>query len=148
MAVYTQGFAHAQDRLWQMEKTRMLASGKLSQIFGSEAEGIDKFALTIGYRRIAETTLTVFGLSNEHRDLLQAYADGVNDFLEGVGYFHDEITSFYLPLEFKMFGIKKIEPWTLVDSLMLLNLMNFHYSYSWSQDLLREAIDLAGLSSE
>ena len=56
MAVYTQGFAHAQDRLWQMEKSRRLASGRLSEILGEKALGLDKFALIIGYRRIAEKT--------------------------------------------------------------------------------------------
>ena len=37
---------------------------------------------------------------------LQAYADGVNDFLAGVGYFNDEIIAFYLPVEFHVMGIK------------------------------------------
>ena len=49
-AVYTQGFAHAQDRLWQMEKSRRMASGRLSEIFGEKSLEVDKFSLTIGYR--------------------------------------------------------------------------------------------------
>ena len=57
---------------------------------------------------------------------MQAYSDGVNDFLEGVGYFHDEITAFYLPPEFIALGIKKVEPWHPIDSLALLRLVNFH----------------------
>lgn len=50
----------------------------------------------------------------------------MNDFLEGVGYFHDEITAFYLPPEFIALGIKKVEPWHPIDSLALLRLVNFH----------------------
>ena len=33
-AVYGQGFANAQSRLWNMEKVRRAARGKLSEVFG------------------------------------------------------------------------------------------------------------------
>ena len=55
-AVYAQGYTHAQDRLWQMEKSRRLVSGRLSEVFGEKAIGMDKFALTIGYLKIAQAT--------------------------------------------------------------------------------------------
>lgn len=47
-----------------------------------------------------------------------------------------------------------VEPWTPVDSLALLRVMNFHLSMNWSQDLLREIYadledgELAELASE
>lgn len=133
MAVYTQGFAHAQDRLWQMEKSRRLASGRLSEILGEKALGLDKFALIIGYKRIAEKTWNEPGLIDEYtKNILQSYSDGVNDFLEGVGYFRDEITAFYLPPEFIALGIKQVEPWHPIDSLALLRLVNFHLTQNWS----------------
>ena len=38
-----------------------------------------------------------------------------------------------------------VEPWTPVDSLALMRVMNFHLSMNWSQDLLREIYaDLEG----
>jgi penicillin amidase len=40
-AVYGQGFVHAQDRLWQMERQRRLVSGRLSELFGEAAISID-----------------------------------------------------------------------------------------------------------
>ena len=52
-AVYAQGFAHAQDRLWQMEKSRRLTAGRLSELFGDKSVNIDKFSLTVGYRKVA-----------------------------------------------------------------------------------------------
>jgi len=70
-------------------------------------------------------------LDEKTKKLLQAYADGVNDFIKGVGYFHDEISAFYLPPEFLAFGIKA-EPWHPIDSLALMKLINFHLSYNWS----------------
>lgn len=140
MAVYTQGFAHAQDRMWQMEKGRRLGAGRLSELFGHKAIGMDKFARTVGYRKVAQETWDdPDSFSQEGRDLLQSYADGVNDYLDGIGYFHDEITGFFLPPEF--YALKhshKVEPWTPVDSLSVMRLMNFHLSMNWSQDLLRD----------
>ena len=106
-AVYTQGFAHAQDRLWQMEKSRRMTSGRLSEIFGDKSLNVDKFSLTLGYRKVAQETWDdPDSLSDEVRQQLQAYTDGVNDFINGVGYFHDEITAFYLPPEFYALGIE------------------------------------------
>ena len=122
-----------------MEKQRRLVSGRLSEIFGEKSLYLDQFALIVGYRRVAEETWNSPKLLDEKsRRILQAYADGVNDFLNGIGYFHDEITAFYLPPEFLAFGITKVDPWHPIDSLALMRLINFHLSYNWSQDLLRD----------
>ena len=53
MALYTEGFLHAQDRLWQMERLRRMTQGRLSEIMGERAIGIDKFFRTIGIHRSA-----------------------------------------------------------------------------------------------
>ena len=53
MAVYAQGFGHAQDRLWQMIKQRALVTGRTSELFGKKAVHLDKFSRSIGYRRAA-----------------------------------------------------------------------------------------------
>jgi acyl-homoserine lactone acylase PvdQ len=36
-----------------MTKSKMLASGRLSELFGEKAVNMDKFSLTIGYKRAA-----------------------------------------------------------------------------------------------
>ena len=53
MAVYTEGFLHAQERLWQMERLRRMTQGRLSEIMGERAIGVDKFFRTIGLHRSA-----------------------------------------------------------------------------------------------
>ena len=134
MALYTQGFAHAQDRFWQMEKSRRLCSGRLAEMFGEKAVNMDKFSLSVGYRKVAQETWDSPDLlTPAQKDDLQAYADGVNDFINGIGYFHEEITAFYLPPEFYALNLtQKIDPWTPVDTLSLMRLINFHLSYNWS----------------
>ena len=51
MAMFSQGFIHAQDRLWQMERTRRVFKGRLSEILGEKTIGIDMFHRTIGIHR-------------------------------------------------------------------------------------------------
>ena len=53
MALYTEGFLHAQERLWQMERLRRMTQGRLSEIMGERAIGVDKFFRTIGLHRSA-----------------------------------------------------------------------------------------------
>ena len=56
---YGQGFASAQNRLWQMEKTRRLGKGKLSEIFGKEALPIDEFMRSVGLERSSRETIRI-----------------------------------------------------------------------------------------
>jgi acyl-homoserine lactone acylase PvdQ len=37
-----------------MDKMRRLASGRLSEVVGEKGLSIDKFAVTVGFRRIAQ----------------------------------------------------------------------------------------------
>src|SRR5476651_288469 len=78
-AAYALGYAHAQDRLWQMEMNRRIGSGRLAEILGPGALETDQFLRTIGVRRSAEANLA--RLDEDSRQLLAAYASGVNAFL-------------------------------------------------------------------
>jgi penicillin amidase len=56
-AYFGLGFAHAQDRLWQMEMNRRIGSGRLSEALGAVTLDADKFLRTLGVRRAAESSL-------------------------------------------------------------------------------------------
>jgi penicillin amidase len=101
------GFAHAQDRLWQMEINRRIAGGRLAEILGPSALDADKFLRTIGVRRTAQTIFE--NLDAEHRELLEAYAAGVNAYLARRGG--------PLPPEFLMTRASAPEPWEPADSI-------------------------------
>src|SRR3990172_7131731 len=47
------GYAQAQDRLWQMELNRRLASGTLSEVLGEPVLEVDRLTRRIGFRRTA-----------------------------------------------------------------------------------------------
>jgi penicillin amidase len=73
---FATGFAHAQDRLFQMDLLRRLAAGELATIFGAGALPNDKAIRPHRFRAQAEELLR--SSSPEVRDLLEAYAAGVN----------------------------------------------------------------------
>ena len=54
-AFFGLGYAHAKDRLWQMEFQRRVAAGRLSEILGAGALPADRFLRTVGFRRAAES---------------------------------------------------------------------------------------------
>ena len=49
------GYAHAQDRLWQMELTRRAGEGRLSEILDTAGTKFDILFKTLGFRALAET---------------------------------------------------------------------------------------------
>src|ERR1700733_8031899 len=53
-AFIAQGYVTAQDRLWQMDSLRRLASGNLAEIVGPGALELDRDARGLRLRRIAE----------------------------------------------------------------------------------------------
>ena len=47
-AYFALGYAHAQDRLWQMEISRRAGAGRLSEIFGDRTLNADKYLRGLG----------------------------------------------------------------------------------------------------
>ena len=78
-ALFGLGWAHARDRLWQMELQRRVGSGRLAEALGAKLLPTDRFLRTVGFRRAAEAALRA--LSPEARGRLSAYRSGVNAYL-------------------------------------------------------------------
>ncbi|MDX6749350.1 penicillin acylase family protein [Geminicoccaceae bacterium 1502E] len=123
------GFVHAQDRLWQMEMQRRTGQGRLAEILGPEALPVDRFMRTLGLRDAAEAG--VAHLSPDGRRLLEAYAAGVNAFLDQGGRL--------LPPEFLLLRHRP-EPWRVADSLVFARLMALQLAGNWRQELVRAAL--------
>jgi len=80
--MYGLGFTHAMDRLWQLEFFRRLASGRLSEVFGSETLPIDKHVRTVGIPRMADKYMSE--VSEADQLVLENYAAGVNKVVEQI----------------------------------------------------------------
>lgn len=129
-----QGYVHAQDRFWQMEFWRRIGSGRLSEIFGESTLDQDRFIRTLGWHRTAAEELEL--LDDELRSYLQAYADGVNAYIEQ--------NPGRLGLEFTVLGLTgvrfKPEPWTPLNSLTYAKVMAWDLGGNRSAELKRAQI--------
>ena len=55
-AYFALGYVHAQDRLFQMEMIRRIATGRLSELFGAEFLNIDRFFKTLCLEEQADSS--------------------------------------------------------------------------------------------
>jgi len=115
-----QGYLHAQDRFFEMDYNRHLASGTLAELVGAAALPTDVQLRTFGLRRGAEASLSV--VPTAVQAALNAYVDGVNTYL----------TSHPLPPEYQVLHLTRVEPWTAVDTLTLAKLLFFGLSFDLS----------------
>jgi penicillin amidase len=120
---FAQGFAHAQDRLWQMEFNRRMVAGRLSEVLGSVTLNLDRWLRILTMRRIAEFEVQL--LNDETRNYLQAYANGVNSF----------IGSCRPPIEFVLLGYRP-EAWVIADTLAWIKMMSWSLSVNWENEIL------------
>jgi penicillin amidase len=120
------GFAHAQDRLFQMEVQRRYGAGRLSEIFGEAAVPIDTQMRALGLYRSAEAAWPK--LSPAVRSGIEAYCAGVNAYVATHG--------LVLPPEFVMLRLRP-ETWTPADTLVWGKLMDFQLGGNYRGELLR-----------
>jgi penicillin amidase len=127
--IFVQGYVTAQDRLWQMDLSRRLAGGELSEIFGDRTLNLDIENRTLGLPQVAERTLQE--MDDETRRLFAAYARGVNAFIDS----HQH----RLPIEFLILRYRP-RPWLETDSIRVGLNMAKMLSTSWPEDLMRERV--------
>ncbi len=120
------GYTHASERMFQMEILRRVGQGRMAEIQGAELLGVDKFIRTVGFYREAETSFSA--LSPWAQKRLEAYADGVNAFLDS----HKNA----LPPEFLLAGDHP-EPWKPADTLVIAKLEAYQLSQNFKLKLLR-----------
>ncbi|MGW4727991.1 penicillin acylase family protein [Streptomyces shenzhenensis] len=113
-----QGFVQAQDRFYEMDVRRHMTSGRLSEMFGKGQVKNDEFLRTLGWDRVAEEEYDN-KLSDSTKKYLQAYAKGVNAYLDGKD--GKDISLEYAALGFT--NDYKPEKWTPVDSVAWLKAM-------------------------
>ena len=80
-------------------------------------------------------------LEEEERSILQAYVNGINDYVAGVSILNKE-TDYILPPEFWFFGMtyEVQKPFTIADVLAYGRLISFQLTWNWNHDMQREAL--------
>ena len=141
-----QGYVEASERMWQMEVWRHIGSGRLSELFGASELETDEFIRSLGWRQAAERDWA--SASADTRLALDAYADGVNAWLDQHG---------DLPLPFVIAGLQgprgglagyRPEPWTPIDTLTWQKVQAWSLGGNWEQELMRMLMGRRGLTTD
>jgi penicillin amidase len=129
------GFAHAQDRLWQMTMLRRTAQGRLSELFGTRTVRIDELLRRFDIYGLAERS--VAAQDDYTKAALEAYARGVNAWIATV---NDEALGRGAP-EFFLFD-PEIAYWRPADSVAIAKLMGVRLSTQLETEVLRARLSL------
>ena len=129
------GFAHAQDRLWQMTLLRRTAQGRLSELFGQRTVRIDELLRRLDLYNLAVQSESA--QSPQTLEALEAYSAGVNAWLAQV----NEGAKGRGAPEFWLFS-PQIAPWQPADSIALGKLMGLQLSAHLENEVLRARVSL------
>lgn len=105
---YATGFVHAQDRFFQMDLLRRNSAGELAELVGPAVLDTDRRIRVNQFRKRAKDV--VESGNTEERQLLEAYAQGVNAGLTSLG---------KLPFEYLLLGVEAA-PWRPEDSALVM----------------------------
>ena len=108
---FATGFAHGQDRFFQMDLIRRRAAGELSELFGPPAVEADKRLRFHRFRKRAENVLVT--VAPREARLLRHYAEGVNAGLASLA---------AKPFEYYLLRVDP-EPWRAEDSVLVVYTM-------------------------
>ena len=104
-AFFGQGFATAQDRLWHMDCDRARARGRWAELVG--ASGLEHDKTMRRFQIAASVERDWQALSQDARDMFEAYSAGVNAFIESAA---------APPVEYSLIGARP-ERWDPRDCL-------------------------------
>ena len=130
------GYAHAQDRLWQMMIMRQTVQGRLSEIFGDLTVDIDKLMRRLGLYKLAVESVSV--QDADALSALESYSAGVNARLSEI---NEKALGRGAP-EMFMFGQKTIVPWQPADSIAIVKLMAVQLSGHLQNEVLHARLSL------
>ncbi len=130
---FATGYAHGQDRFFQMDLMRRAAAGELAELLGKPLIEMDEKFRIHGFRRIAAAI--VQDSAAVDRELLDAYTAGVNFALRSAG---------ARPWEYTVLRTEPV-PWRVEDSVLIafsmyLNLNDSSGSSELARSRLREVL--------
>lgn len=129
------GYAHAQDRLWQMAIMRRTLQGRLSEVFGSKTADVDILMRRLDLYNLAKSS--VAAQDDQSRAVLEAYAKGVNARITEI---NDNALGRGAP-EMFLFDAP-FAPWQPADSLGILKIMALQLSGHMANEVLRAQTSL------
>ncbi len=135
-AFFGQGFAAAQDRLFQMENFWRASTGRLAEAFGPDFVPADTLVRTFFYTP-AERQAQFDALSEETQTVLTSFADGVNAYIDSVA----ANPAVYQPFEYTQlpFTLIGIERWDADKMVAIMQFFMRRFGEAGGQELTRLA---------
>ncbi len=130
------GFAHAQDRLWQMLIFRQMVQGRLSEVFGSQTLTSDELMRRLDMNGLAVSSYEVQDAWT--KAALDGYAAGVNEWLKVID---NSLFNAGAP-ELLLFDFE-LRPWRPFDSLAIMNLQAYELTVHARNEILRARAEAA-----
>lgn len=121
-ACYGNGYAIAEDRLGQMDMNRRAARGEMAELIGSQAIPADREARVDGYSE-EERQAQFRRLPPELQAMIQAYADGVNHYLQEAAAAGVRRLSAGYPGAEDGLDVRRIRPWKVTDTVAIGQMM-------------------------
>lgn len=129
---FAQGFVHAQDRFYEMDFRRHVTSGRLAELVGEGAADTDALIRTLGWRDVAEREVEM--LDDSTYQLLEAYSNGVNEYIDGK-------SGSKLSLEYAVLALTgpdyRPEQWTPADSVSWMKAMAWDLRSNMDDEIAR-----------
>lgn len=133
---FATGYAHAQDRFFQMDLIRRQAAGELSELVGAMAIDVDK---RYRFHRFRARAAAVWAtMPTADRALLEAYAAGVNAGLQSLR---------SRPFEYWVLGVEPAA-WQAQDSLLVMYTMYMQLNDSRASKEIRRGLAHSVLPEE
>src|SRR4051794_3962020 len=130
---FGQGFAIAQDRLFQLELYRRIAAGRVSEFAGTSGLRTDRMMRTLGLHRRAQAEVAT--MPRAAREYVEAYGAGIDAAAASMQ---------VQPVELQLLRIDP-EPWSPADSLAIGKIVALGFSTNMETELFRaELVQLIG----
>jgi penicillin amidase len=126
------GFAHARDRLWQMEALLRRGTGRYAEWVGKAAVNADVLARQVDTAGASRRDLDMLG--PDARTMLESYARGVNSF----------IATGYRPIEYRLLGVEPAE-WLPWHSIAVMRQIGFLMGSVWWKLWRAAALPIVGV---
>jgi penicillin G amidase len=126
-AYYALGYVYAQDRLFQTQFFKLIASGRLSEYLGKDVLEVDKFMRVLGLKKAGYASAEKFMSNTEEQ-----YQKSFYSYLKG---FNSFVKTGNLPVEYKILGLPREE----LTSGDIYSIINF-IAYGFSMPVMQESV--------
>jgi len=100
--LFTIGYVHARDRLFQLDMVRRLFTGKVAEILGEYALPSDIRMRNLCLERSASESWNLYLAENPDSSIVS----GLNAYADGINYYIEHLSAHELPLEFRLLNYK------------------------------------------